>query len=179
MDRNEIPYDPCHLGVPIGASKTIFEPMVRSVQTAHLSCTDSNSVSKRTEMRFHMTHVTYEFHSVHPKQFLSLWCIRCKLRTYLALWLALSLSPNGPKRASTLASSSRSTVGCIQRISEPLVVWRKPCNYLAPILTLSANGLKLDSTWPMSPRSSIGCVQNDFWIYCMVGAIHAPIYRQE
>jgi hypothetical protein len=115
MDRNEIPYDPCHLGVPIGASKTIFEPMVRSVQTAHLSCTDSNSVSKRTEMRFHMTHVTYEFHSVHPKQFLSLWCIRCKLRTYLALWLALSLSPNGPKRASTLASSSRSTVGCIQK----------------------------------------------------------------
>ena len=30
--KNEIPHDPCHLGVPTGASKMIFEPMVRSVQ---------------------------------------------------------------------------------------------------------------------------------------------------
>jgi hypothetical protein len=28
------------------------------VQTVHLSCTDTNSVFKRTETRFHMTHVT-------------------------------------------------------------------------------------------------------------------------
>ena len=95
-DRNEISHDPCHLGVPSGASKTISNPMVRSTQTAHLSCvkististwtanrarlaqtghlgvpsgasktisnqlycTDANTVSKQTEMRFHMTHVT-------------------------------------------------------------------------------------------------------------------------
>jgi hypothetical protein len=37
MVWNEIPFDPCHLGVPSGASKTIFEPMVRNVQTVHLS----------------------------------------------------------------------------------------------------------------------------------------------
>ena len=95
-DRNEISHDPCHLGVPSGASKTISNPMVRSTQTAHLSCvkististwtanrarlaqtghlgvpsgasktisnqlycTDANTVSKQTQMRFHMTHIT-------------------------------------------------------------------------------------------------------------------------
>jgi hypothetical protein len=28
------------------------------VQTMHLSCTDTYTVSRGTEMRFHMTHVT-------------------------------------------------------------------------------------------------------------------------
>jgi hypothetical protein len=32
--------------------------VVRSVQTVHLSCTDTNIVYKWTEMRFHMTHVS-------------------------------------------------------------------------------------------------------------------------
>ena len=53
-------------------SKTISEPMVCLAQTMHLSCTDTNTVSNWTEMRFHMTHVTYEFHQVRPKGFLSL-----------------------------------------------------------------------------------------------------------
>jgi hypothetical protein len=38
MERREIPHDPCHLGVPSGASKIISEPMERSMQTMHLSC---------------------------------------------------------------------------------------------------------------------------------------------
>jgi hypothetical protein len=33
----------------------------------HLSCTDSNSVSKWIETRFHMTNVTEEIHQVRPK----------------------------------------------------------------------------------------------------------------
>jgi hypothetical protein len=48
-------------------------------------------------MRFHLTHVTYEFHWVRPKQFMSLWFVQCKPCTYLASILALS--PNGPNRA--------------------------------------------------------------------------------
>jgi hypothetical protein len=56
--RSELSLEPCHLGVPLGASKTIFEPMVRLVQTVHLSCTDTNTTFKRKEVRFHMTHVT-------------------------------------------------------------------------------------------------------------------------
>jgi hypothetical protein len=57
-DRNEIPHDSGHLGVLSGVSKAIFEPVVRLAQTVHLSYTDTNTVSKWTEMRFHMTHVT-------------------------------------------------------------------------------------------------------------------------
>jgi hypothetical protein len=38
-----------HLGVPSGASKTDYEPMVRLTQTEHLSCTDTNTVSKQIE----------------------------------------------------------------------------------------------------------------------------------
>jgi hypothetical protein len=55
---NRAPLDPHHLGVPLGVSKTIYEPVVRLMQTEHLSCTDGNNVSKQIEMRFHMTHIT-------------------------------------------------------------------------------------------------------------------------
>jgi hypothetical protein len=58
MDRNEILYDPRHLGVPSGASKMISEAMVRIVQTVDLSCTETNTISKWTVTRFYMTHVT-------------------------------------------------------------------------------------------------------------------------
>jgi hypothetical protein len=58
MDRNEIAYDPRHLAIPLGASKTASEPMVRLAQTMHLSYSDTNTISKRTKTRFHMTHDT-------------------------------------------------------------------------------------------------------------------------
>jgi hypothetical protein len=54
MDRNKLPLEPRHLVVPSGASKMISEPMVRLVQTVHLSCTDTNNVSKWIETRFHI-----------------------------------------------------------------------------------------------------------------------------
>jgi hypothetical protein len=54
----ELPLEPRHLVVPSGASKTIPEPIVRLAQTVLLSCTDTNTVSKLTETRFHMAHVT-------------------------------------------------------------------------------------------------------------------------
>jgi hypothetical protein len=86
--------------------------MVCLVQTMHLSCTDNNIVSKRTETRLHMTHITKEFYRVCPKQFLSLWYVHRKPYAYLTSRLALS--PKGPKRASISASSPRCTIGCIQ-----------------------------------------------------------------
>jgi hypothetical protein len=111
-DQNEIPHDPHHVGVSSGASKTILEPTVRSVQTVHLSCVKISTISKQTETRFYKTPVTKEFHRVCPKWFSSLWYILSKLCTNLASRLALSL--NRPKRASCWASSPRSTVGCVQ-----------------------------------------------------------------
>jgi hypothetical protein len=81
---NRAPPDPRHLGVPSGVSKTIYETMVRLTQSEHLSCTDANTVSKQIEMRFHMTHVTSEFHRVPLILFLSLRYVRRKLCTNLS-----------------------------------------------------------------------------------------------
>jgi hypothetical protein len=58
MDQNEIPLVPHHLGVPSAASKMITEPMVRLAHTMDLSCTDTNTVSKQTEIRFALIHIT-------------------------------------------------------------------------------------------------------------------------
>jgi hypothetical protein len=66
-DRNEIPYDPRHIGVASGVSKMISEPMVCSVQTVHLSCVKISNISKWTVMSSHLGLVTYEYHQVHPK----------------------------------------------------------------------------------------------------------------
>jgi hypothetical protein len=54
MDWNESD----HLGEPSSASNMISEQMVRLVQTVHLSCNDSNTISTEKEVRFHMTNVT-------------------------------------------------------------------------------------------------------------------------
>ena len=97
----------------------ISEPKLCLVQTMHLSCTDTNTVSKRKETRFQMTHINYEFHRVRPKWCSSLSYIRRKLCTYLASWLALS--PNGLKQASTWASSHRRTIGALKMMSKPVV----------------------------------------------------------
>jgi hypothetical protein len=35
--QNEILHDPCHLVVPLGASKMISEPTLRSAQIVHIS----------------------------------------------------------------------------------------------------------------------------------------------
>jgi hypothetical protein len=58
LHRNDISHDARDLAFSPGASKTSSEPVVCSAQTIHLSCTDTNSVSRRTKMRFLMTHVT-------------------------------------------------------------------------------------------------------------------------
>ena len=50
----------------MGASKLISKHMVYSLQLMHLSCTETNIVSKWTEARFHMTHIIYEFLWVRP-----------------------------------------------------------------------------------------------------------------
>jgi hypothetical protein len=89
----------------IGCIQNNFLACGTFAEPVHLSCTYTNTVSKRTKMRF-------EFHPVHPKQFLSLWYGRSKPCTYVASRLALFL--NGPKRVCTWASSPRSTIGCIQ-----------------------------------------------------------------
>jgi hypothetical protein len=142
-------------------SKMIFEPTIHLVQTVHLSYVKINTISKRIQMSFHMTHVTKEYLWVCPKRFQSLWYVQHKLCTYLAS--RLTLSPNWPKWASTWPTSTRTTVRCAQKdfhVCDTFDTNR------APVLHQDQHYLqnrpKRASTWPTSRRSSIGCVQNDF-----------------
>jgi hypothetical protein len=110
MDWNMIPHDQCHLGDPSGASKMIFEPIVRLAQTVHLSCLKVSTISKQTKTSIHLGLVTLEYHRVRPKRFLSVdWWKSC---TYVAL--TLTLSPNGLKRDSKWPMSPRRSIGCVQ-----------------------------------------------------------------
>jgi hypothetical protein len=47
-----------HLGVPSIASNSISEPTVRPTQTVHQSCIKSITISKQTELSFHLSLVT-------------------------------------------------------------------------------------------------------------------------
>jgi hypothetical protein len=145
--------------VPSGVSKTIFERMIHLLQTMHLSCTDTNTIYKQKEERFHMTHVTMVFQRVHPKWFLSLYYVWRKPCTYIASRIAQC--PNGPSFHLSLVTSEYHWVHT-KRFLSRWYVWCKLYIYLALTLTLSLNGKKWDSTWSTSPRSSIRCVKYDF-----------------
>jgi hypothetical protein len=110
---------PRHLGVPSSASKMISMPMVCSVQTMHLPCTNINTVSKWTKMKFHMAHATYEVHWVRPQLFMGLWYLQCKPCTYLVS--SLALSPNGPNRAPPDPRHLGVPSGAYKKIYEPMV----------------------------------------------------------
>jgi hypothetical protein len=175
---NRAPPDSRHLVLPSGASKMIYEPMVRLTQTEHLSYTDANTVSKQIEKRFHMTHVTQEFRQVPPVQFLSLRYVRGKPCMNLASTVALS--PNRPKQASTWASSPRSPIECVQNDFYAYVMFGTThAPIFALTLTLSPNRLKRDFTRPTSLMSSNGCVQNNLWAYGTFSANHAPMLCQD
>jgi hypothetical protein len=176
MFQNDFPFDPRHVGVPSIALKMMSEPMVRSVQTMHLSCVETNTTSKQTKTIFHLIYATYEYHLVCPKRFQSLWYISCKLCTYLAS--RLILSPNRPKCASTWPTSPRSTIGCAWKdFHECGTFGAKACTYLTSSLILSANTLKRAFTWPMPPRRTIGCAWKDFHARGTFGANRTPIFR--
>jgi hypothetical protein len=60
----------------------IYELMVHLAQSIHLSCADTNTVSKRTEMRFHMTHITRS----------SIWCVQMVSKAMVCLAPTVHLS---------------------------------------------------------------------------------------
>jgi hypothetical protein len=148
MDRNEFPLDPRQVGVPSVVPKMIFDPMVRSVQTMHLSSVEINTISKQTETRFHVTHFTLEFHRVCPKRLPCPWYIRHKLCTYLAS--RLTLSPIGPKWVSIWPTSRRSTIGGTQNDFQAYITFAAIC---ATIMHRNQYYLKTDrNDLPFHPR---------------------------
>jgi hypothetical protein len=148
MDRNELPFEPRHIGVPSGASKMISEAMVHLVHTVHLSCTETNIVSKRTETSFHLSLITHEYLTVHLKPFLSLWSVWRKPCTYLAP--KLTLSPNVLKGDSTWPTSPRSSIECVQ--NDFLAYGTYGANH-APIMHRNEHCLQIDrNELPFEPH---------------------------
>jgi len=147
------------------------------MQFVHVSCIKISNVSKQKQTELPLEPLYPGVSRVHPKWFLSLWCIRRKLCTYLAA--KLTLSPNRPKRDSIWHMSSRSSIGV--RLNGFLSIWYvpcKPCTYLTSRLALSPNRSNRPSTWASSPRIIIGCFYNDFWAYGALGSNHATILHR-
>ena len=133
-DLNELSLEPRHLGVPSGASKTISKPMTRLMQTVKLSCTDTNTISKQKEVRFHMTHVTYEFHRVRPKRCLRLWSIRHKTVHISCVKISTISKRTKTSFHLSLVTLDNHRVRPKQFLSR-WHVWPKLYMYLAPTLT--------------------------------------------
>jgi hypothetical protein len=156
----------------------ISELAVCLAQTMHLSCTDTNTVSKWTKTRFHMTHVTLELHRVHPKWFLRLWYVQHKLCSYLGS--RLTLSPNGLNRASTWALSPTSTIMCVQ--NDFWACGRFGANH-APILHRHQHSLQMDQNEiPHDPRHlgvPSGASKMILWGCGTFAPNRAPIWHQD
>jgi hypothetical protein len=173
MDWIELPHEPCHLGVPPGASKMIPEPLVCLAQTMHLSCTETRTIAKWTESSIHLSPSPRSTFRCIQNDFLSLWYIRRKPCTYLVSRLALSL--NELNQASTWASLPRSTIECVQNH-----FWAYGTFGVnrVPILHQHQHSLQMDQN-DIPPGSSIRCIQNDFRACGTFGANQAPILRQD
>jgi hypothetical protein len=133
----------------------IFESMVLSPQTVHLSCVKIGTISKRTKMSFYLSLVTMEYHQVRPKQFLSLWYVWRKPCTYLTL--TLTPSPNVLKRNSRWPTSSKSSIGCVKNNFRAYGTFDANCaTIFVSRLALPLNRPKWASSWATSPRCTSG-----------------------
>ena len=98
MDQNELPLEPCHLGVPSGVSKTISEAMVRSCKPCtYLASRLHYLQMDQNELPLDPRHLGVP--SAASKTISEPWYVWRKPCTDLAP--TITLSPNGPKRDST------------------------------------------------------------------------------
>jgi hypothetical protein len=132
----------------ISCSNMIFEPMVRSAQTVHLSCVTISTISKWTEPTFHLSLVTKDYHWVCLKQFLSLMVHSAQI-VHLS-YVKTGTFSKQTEWASTRASSTRSTIGCVQNDLWAYVTFGANC---APILYRHQHHIQTDrSEIPQDPR---------------------------
>jgi hypothetical protein len=173
-DRNKLPFEPRHLGVPSTASKTIFcgystfdanrAPILH--WNLHYLQMDRNELSfePRQPGVSSGASKTISDPMVRLAQIVHLSCMKTNTtskrteRRFYRTHVTLEFHRVRPKWFLRL-----------------WYVWCKLWIYLAPRLTLYPNGPKWDSTWPTSPRSSIESVQNDFRAYGTFGANRAPM----
>jgi hypothetical protein len=158
MDSNKLPLEPHHQGVSSGASKTISEPIVHSVQTVPLYCTDTNIVSKRTKTRFHMTQspwisIVCVQHDFRPDGTFNTNCAPFFRQDYHYLQTDSNKLPLDPR---LLEVSS----GVSKMIFEAIVHWAQTVHLYCtdPNTVSKRTETRFHTTY--SPRSSITCVQH-------------------
>ena len=79
-DQTELSVEPLHLEVPLAAQTMVSDPMVHQLQTVHLSCNETHTVSIQTKARFHMTIGSpYETHTSFRR---SIGCFQIDFRAY-------------------------------------------------------------------------------------------------
>jgi hypothetical protein len=161
-------------------------------KTVHLYCTDTNTVSKRTEMRFHMTHSTRSYVGcvqcdsepiVHSTQTVHLSCVKI---TTISKWTQpsfhLSLVTMEYCRVRPKRFMSLLYLGVPHGVSKmifDLVVHSTQTTHLSyvKVSTISKWTETIFHT-THSLRSSTGCVQDDFRSGGTFDTNCSPILRQ-
>ena len=108
---NETPHDPCHLGVPLGASKMISDPMVRLAQTVHQSYINTNTISKWTD--WDSTGPTSPRSCIGCVQN-DIWAYGTFTQTMHLSYINTNTISKQTERDSTWPTSPRSSIGCVQ-----------------------------------------------------------------
>jgi hypothetical protein len=152
MERNEVPHDPRHLGVPSGASKTISKPMVRLAQTVHLPYVKISTISKRDR-----NDILVEHRNLGVPYGVSNTISEPKVLLAQTVHLSCTDTNSISKRTEMRFHGTHVTEEFHQvRHKWFLSPWYFrciPCTYFPSKLALSPNGPKLDSIGPTSPRS--------------------------
>ena len=144
MERSEIPHDPRHLGVPSGASKTIFEPMVRLTQTVHLSYIKISTIPKQAELSLETRHLGLPSGA---SKTISKPMARLAQTIHVSCTDTNTVSKRKEARFQMTHVTLEFHQVCPKRFPSLWYVRRKPCSsYLASRLALSPNGPKWAST---------------------------------
>jgi hypothetical protein len=134
----------------------------------HLYCTDTNTVSKHTETRFHMMHSPRVPSGV--SNMISESMVRWTQTAHLSCVKIITIS----KQTRHLGVSS----GASKMISEPIIRLAQTVHLYCTDTNAVSKRTKTRFHLTHSPRSSIGCAQHDFLAGGTLGTNHAPFSRQ-
>jgi hypothetical protein len=144
MDQTDVPLEPCHLGVPSGASKTIPKAMVHLAQPA--------TILHRHKHRLQMdrNEIPHDPRHQGVPSGASKTIFKPMVRSAHTVHLSCVKISTISKRTET--SFQLSPITLVYHRERPkrfLTIWYvscKPCTYLVIMLTLSPCGPKQDST---------------------------------
>jgi hypothetical protein len=145
----------------VGCDKMNSEHIVRLTQAVQLYCTNTNTVSKRTKTRFHMTHSSRSSigcvkHDLRSGGTFDTNCAPFLHRDYHYLQTDSNKLPLEPCHLGVSSSASKTIFEHIIRSTQTVKLCCTNTNTVS-----KQTGTRFHMIH--SSRSSIGCVQDDFW----------------